>query len=342
VKALILSGGGSRGAYEAGVLSALAREERFEIVCGTSVGAINGGAVAQGEAERLPDLWRGFVKRKMVRLRPEIDVLVKLWNELRSAMRDPAQDKAAHLWRIIQSLPHLRHAHHLFDVHSLFDGANVRASVEEYANFAALRTTFIVGVTNLSIARGSSFAYFPPERAAEREAFFAIERDANALTAENYADAICASAALSPIFEPLRIRCGDGVTRVFADGGFTNNAPIRQAIDAGATEVTAIFVEPPKSVASEHEISTVAHIAPLVLEANASRMLELDLKLAERINADVLAGVAPGKRYVKLRIIGPEQPLELPFLNFEDIDAIEMLFERGRIDGMRALEAEAV
>jgi NTE family protein len=56
---LVLSGGGARAAYEAGV--ALALHERGIVpaaVAGTSSGALNAVMVATGEAERLAALWR--------------------------------------------------------------------------------------------------------------------------------------------------------------------------------------------------------------------------------------------------------------------------------------------
>src|ERR1700675_2248540 len=71
--ALVLSGGGARGAYEAGVLSyvfedlptRLGRPVRFEIVTGTSVGAVHACYVAAAQGEhgagpRLLDLWRSL------------------------------------------------------------------------------------------------------------------------------------------------------------------------------------------------------------------------------------------------------------------------------------------
>ena len=56
--AFVLSGGGSRGAYEIGVWKAL-KELGVEIdmVFGTSVGAINGAMVAQDEPELAEKLW---------------------------------------------------------------------------------------------------------------------------------------------------------------------------------------------------------------------------------------------------------------------------------------------
>ncbi|MGN0703060.1 MAG: patatin-like phospholipase family protein, partial [Lentihominibacter sp.] len=57
--ALVLSGGGSRGAYEIGVWKAL-RELgiRLDIITGTSVGSINGAMIAQGDLELTEKLWK--------------------------------------------------------------------------------------------------------------------------------------------------------------------------------------------------------------------------------------------------------------------------------------------
>ncbi|GAC1309090.1 MAG: patatin-like phospholipase family protein [Vulcanimicrobiaceae bacterium] len=339
-KALILSGGGARGAYEAGVVSALLQHETFDIVCGTSIGALNGLAIAQGMGKQITELWKTIARRDVARLRPEVDALVSLWNAVRAIAQEPAHTKPGHLLAALSSIPHLGRARHLMELRGIFDGSHVRGVIGEIADLAAVNCTFIVGVTNLSTARGNAFAYFPDAQIDSGAQFFFAEHDAHAITAENYVDAVCASAALPPAYEPLDILCADGVTRVFADGAFTNNAPIRQAIDAGATEITAIFVDPVTPCLEEHVVHTIAHVASLMLEANISRMLELDLKLAQRINDEVRAGNAPEKRYVDIRLIGPQDPILLPPLDFSDFAAIERLMERGRCDGERYLAAE--
>ena len=57
--ALVLSGGGSRGAYEAGVWQALTELGiDIDIVTGASVGAINGAMVCQGDLDLTVSLWR--------------------------------------------------------------------------------------------------------------------------------------------------------------------------------------------------------------------------------------------------------------------------------------------
>jgi len=71
VRTLILSGGGGRGAFHAGVYEYLCRASKTgvdaghagvwspDIVVGTSIGAVNGAAIVQGiEPERLKQIWR--------------------------------------------------------------------------------------------------------------------------------------------------------------------------------------------------------------------------------------------------------------------------------------------
>jgi NTE family protein len=332
VRALILGGGGARGAYEAGVVVGLSERERFDIVCGTSIGAINGMYVAQGTPDRLAEVWRSIASRRVTQLKPELAVLVLLWQAAQGLMSSPFSEKAWHAVSMLRALPQLAAAGRLPRLLGLFESGNGRTVIEEIANFDALCRTFIVGVTNLNTGHGEAFAYFPPEAREAEAAFHRLER-AEPMHAGNYVAAICASAALPPVYEPVPIVCADGVSRLFADGGFTNNAPLRQAIDAGATEITAIFVDPSESRGDERRVGSMMEVAEVMLEANMERMLELDLKLARRINESVLAGAAAGKRYVRIRIIGPAGPLRLPTLGFDDQEEVDRLFEMGYADG---------
>ena len=67
--ALVLSGGGSRGAYQAGAWRAL--EElgiKFDMVVGVSVGAINGAMVVQNERLFAEDFWRHIEADKVFKV----------------------------------------------------------------------------------------------------------------------------------------------------------------------------------------------------------------------------------------------------------------------------------
>lgn len=57
--ALVLAGGGSRGAYEIGVWRALRElDEPISIITGTSVGALNAAAIAMDNDDRTEQLWK--------------------------------------------------------------------------------------------------------------------------------------------------------------------------------------------------------------------------------------------------------------------------------------------
>lgn len=57
---LVLAGGGGKGAYQAGCLMGLYELgiHRFHVVCGTSIGSLNGAAAAAGKIPELLDLWQ--------------------------------------------------------------------------------------------------------------------------------------------------------------------------------------------------------------------------------------------------------------------------------------------
>lgn len=56
---LVLQGGGAKGAYQAGAIKALDEEGlSFNAVCGTSIGAINGALVAQGDSGNIFNIWQ--------------------------------------------------------------------------------------------------------------------------------------------------------------------------------------------------------------------------------------------------------------------------------------------
>jgi NTE family protein len=59
VRALVLSGGGGRGAYEAGVAKAcFERDFHFDLIVGTSIGALNAALVGQNDLGLLEEMWQ--------------------------------------------------------------------------------------------------------------------------------------------------------------------------------------------------------------------------------------------------------------------------------------------
>lgn len=87
--ALVLAGGGSRGSYELGVWQAL-RELDIElhIVTGTSIGAINGAAIAQGDYDAAVRLWNNIDTSKVidVPVNEGVSLQQKIWETYHSYM----------------------------------------------------------------------------------------------------------------------------------------------------------------------------------------------------------------------------------------------------------------
>jgi NTE family protein len=68
--ALVLSGGGAKGAYEAGVAVALVeRGLPIRLVAGSSAGALNAAMIASGRSDRLEAMWRSVTRAQVYTLR---------------------------------------------------------------------------------------------------------------------------------------------------------------------------------------------------------------------------------------------------------------------------------
>src|SRR5215467_1810794 len=68
--ALVLSGGGAKGAYEAGVAATFVeRGLPIRLVAGSSAGALNAAMIAGGRADRLEALWRSVTREQVYSLR---------------------------------------------------------------------------------------------------------------------------------------------------------------------------------------------------------------------------------------------------------------------------------
>jgi hypothetical protein len=66
---LVLSGGGGKGAYQIGCWKALRRAglARFAVISGTSVGALNGALIAQGDLDHATKIWTDLTEQHVLR-----------------------------------------------------------------------------------------------------------------------------------------------------------------------------------------------------------------------------------------------------------------------------------
>lgn len=222
--ALVLSGGGARGAYEVGVMSYLYDElvrlrggqlPPFDIVCGTSVGAINGCYLAAHMADPISGVRR----------------LVDLWSSIR--FEQVMRFDVGQLVRLPRVLMGGGEASGIFDVSPMVDLITREISWKMVAR--ALRRGFLralcVSATEVSSGRTTLFLDAPPEvpEPTGLGARVVVRRE---IVGPQHA---LASAAIPLIFPPVRVGSG-----LYCDGGLRQNTPIAPAIRLGAEKVLVI------------------------------------------------------------------------------------------------------
>ncbi|MBC7792679.1 MAG: patatin-like phospholipase family protein, partial [Clostridia bacterium] len=226
VRALVLSGGGARGAYEAGVLAYIFQElptrllanAPVKILCGTSVGAITACFLA-GSAHlphmntaRLLDLWRRLRLDKTLRLRV-VDVL-RMPFELRATFRQEASgvvlNSAVLQEIVVRETPWIQIRH------------NIRAGILSAVTVSATHVASGRTVTFVDRTEGGTPPWSRDTRAAARAARI---RPVHAM----------ASAAIPYLFAPIAI---DGAW--YCDGSVRQNTPLSPALRLGADRVLTL------------------------------------------------------------------------------------------------------
>lgn len=266
----MLSGGGARGAYEVGVLSGIAdavgarAEPLFQVVAGTSVGAINGGwlvANAHRPGHALDELERTWGRLNLEEhLKLDLKNLVG-WSSplkwLRSAKKDTSSlgrsvlDAAG-----IEAL--VQHAVRFDWLHQNLDEGRVRAFV-----VAALHIG--TGVTTLftELAPGVPLAPMRHPRRLSKPTRIT-------------ADHLLASAAIPALFPARRIGHSH-----FVDGSLRFNTPIAPVLRAGAEKLVVISLK--------HEAGAVPDLEATVGEEQYPDPLFLVGKLLNALLLDAVS-----------------------------------------------------
>jgi NTE family protein len=269
--AVILSGGGARGAYEVGVLSyvldALARirgaPPRIDILSGTSVGAVNACFLAA----HLNDPTLGV--RRLVDLWTDLNLETVLGFGMRQAL----------------SIPKLifggaGEGVGLFDVTPM--ARLIEREIPWRAVARALRHGYLsalsVSATEIATGRTVVFMQTGPDGALPTAAPpRTVIR--GALIGPLHA---LASASIPLLFPPVRIG-----PELFMDGGVRQNTPIAPALRLGATHVLAIGLSRDirtVDVGDEHRPPSAALVLGKVLNAFLLDHIQSDFEVLTRVN----------------------------------------------------------
>jgi predicted acylesterase/phospholipase RssA len=340
-RALVLSGGGARGAYEAGVISALTKSAEFDLVVGTSIGAINAAFVAQAQVEALSQLWHSIGSLGVVEPVPEIGRLKRFLDAFATFSQLPPVAKASHVANLLLLWMQIGSKESLLGLLGVLERDPITAILGRNLNANALKSSLVVTASDLTASTPIAFYGFVGADAGAREAAFraGAHVETAALSQVDYVAAVEASSAIPGAFSPVQLNLGTASTRLFVDGGVANNTPIGLAIAAGATQVTVVFCDPANQ-AGVSRISNLIDIGFASFSIMQQKILESDLKLARMTNLAIAnAGACPavtGKRSVQIREIRPSRALVVGTLDFDRQSAIDDAFALGTTDGAAA------
>lgn len=319
---LLLSGGGARAAYQAGVLDTIADLRRaqglqygpnpFPILTGTSAGAINVAALACHS-----DAFDRAVRR-----------MVHVWGNMHTEQIYKADSlsvlRSGARWLTLLSLGWALARWSRMRPRSLLDNSPLKALMQsDLMPFERIPGLIESGhlqalaITASSYSSGQHITFFQT-----REALSPWIRDQRkAVQTLLTSDHLLASSALPFIFPATPLPM-DGHLEFFGDGSMRQTAPLAPAIHLGARKLLVVGAgrshesrsQPPQSNA---HYPTLAQVAGHALSSIFLDTLAVDIERAERIN-HTLSLISPTER-----MHSPLRPIEvLTITPSEGIDDI--------------------
>ncbi|ALZ74512.1 patatin-like phospholipase family protein [Rheinheimera sp. F8] len=271
--AILLTGGGARAAYQVGVLKAIAQQYPrnskipFQIICGTSAGAINGTAIAcyascfQLGVKKLEWVWKNFHTGQVY----YSDYVRASWHLLRGFLSAFQADYANH------------------KPVSMLDNKPLKILLNNMLDLKRLDRNIMggyldsVSVTASCYNSGDSITFFQSRDASEWQR----SRRCGQRTLLGIHH-LMASAAIPLVMPSVRIN-----QQYFGDGSVNQLAPLSAPIHLGADRILIVGLEQPRR--REHLQQMPHHpnlstIAGHLLDSIFSDTLNADLERMQRVN----------------------------------------------------------
>lgn len=274
MKSLVLTGGGARGAYQIGVLKAISEmnpdfEHPFDVICGTSAGALNAAGLASGNSlfrhaiARLEKLWAEISSEKIYRT--DFWGLTRRFGQFTKALISGESDPDKPI--------------------SLLDNSPLRGFLEQNIDFKQLKENISADkitalcVTACGYRSGQSINFFQTHRPLTG---WHLGQRIGCKT-EITIDHLLASSAIPMVFPPIRINreyFGDGVLRLMA--------PLSPAIHLGARNILVVGVSANRVNLPPREATlgfpSLSNIMEHMLNGSFIDVIEHDMDRAMMIN----------------------------------------------------------
>lgn len=299
-RGLVLTAGGARGAYQAGVLKRIAelpglrgRAAPFSIITGASAGAINGAALASYHADfteaadKLANLWAQLTANDVYR------------NDIVSLART---GKNLLLDMLLGRLSRDSRTHSLVDTAPLRRFLTRHLPMDGIARAIESGRLHAIGVTATGYHSGKAFTFVQGRKGTP---LWNKSRRV-ALPTQLTLDHILASAAIPLVFPPVALSVASGSTAYFGDGALRLTTPLSPAIRLGAQKIFAIGVRchqsadsllrselsEPAGLVSKLKCPPLSQICGVFMNAIFLDHLDADLDHLKRMNV-LVAGSKP-------------------------------------------------
>lgn len=297
MKALVLSGGSMKGAFQVGAIQAIA-EKGFtpDMVYGISVGALNATFLANESGklkyEKKDINWVDISKQ-----------LVEFW------VRNITKPSEVATLRSKVSLG-------VYTLMSKYEGildpTPLHSLIRQSININYLRhspTQLKVGSVNVSNC----------------------EMQYNSPLDEHFLEYVMASSSMPILMPPMAI--GEK-KELFIDGGIRVVAPIKQAIEDGATEIYLVSCYADHVINNDRfEPGNLVNLMERIKDITVNQIVSSDITWAENhVERSILVG-----KPIKLTVIRPQEPLSLNLQHFNSDDIVRLILE-GYTAGIKTIK----
>lgn len=293
--ALVLSGGGARGAYEAGILHyirtklppEIAHKRPFDILCGSSIGAINVSFQASTthdlhyQGNRIYQIWRDLKQENVYKR--DMGALFRLMGRSFAGMfgnffrkskktKDPAYKKSFSFKGLLDTSPLAQFLKENINWYQI--ATNIRNGFPKAITMTA--TNLHSGQLELFIDKHPSMVY-----AGRYGAHIGPIKPAYAL----------ASSAIPILFPSIQIN-----HQYYCDGGLRLNTPLSPAIQMGAEKILVVGLHEPASKKEEDPFlssipPTLGEMIGTVFKTIFFDRMDYDIVQMNRLNQVIELGV---------------------------------------------------
>ncbi|QHV97238.1 patatin-like phospholipase family protein [Spirosoma endbachense] len=285
IKALVLGGGSLKGAFQAGAVMALF-ESGFvpDQLYGISVGSLNATFIANETARQYAE--SGHIDWEKVG-----KYLIEFWIRNITKPDDVA---------VIRSRFRLGYNTLIRRFDGLLDNSPIKALIRSHVDLDAIRK----GPLKIKVG-----------------AVDIIEGDMRYADAQDpdFLEYVYASSSL-PFLMPA-VQIGGDHRRAFLDGGLREVAPLRVAIEDGATDIACVACHARKIYNEKFNYRNLLNLMDRVKDITVNQLVNNDIAWAERFaDREKLDG-----RKLQLTIIRPTEPLYLNMMKFTSDDIGRMI-----------------